>query len=91
MSTAEPIPDAYILRRVHEVLGTDSRVGDFSLSLELKGSELVVRGCVGTARRKAGVVPVVREALAALASSVTVRDETEVTPSCPPDSTEEVL
>ena len=90
MSATEPLPEAYLLRRVHEALGTDPRVGEFGLVVELEGSDLVVRGCLGTAQRKAGVVPVVVEALAEQASELVVRDETEVTPCEPPDHEEEL-
>jgi hypothetical protein len=90
VSTTEPIPDAYVLRRVHEALGTDARVGEFGLVLELDGFELVVRGCLGTPQRKSGVVPVVAGVLAELASELTVRDETEVTPNAPPVTEEEL-
>jgi hypothetical protein len=90
MSTAEPMPDAYVLRRVHEALGTDTRVGDFGLIVELDGAEIVVRGCLGTPQRKAGVVPVVVEALAELSSPLLVRDETELTPTAPPVDEEEL-
>ena len=90
MSVADPVPDAYVLRRVHEALGTDTRVGEFGLTVERVELELVVRGCLGTAARKAGVVPVVVEVLAELSCDLSVRDETEVTPGDPPADEEEL-
>jgi hypothetical protein len=79
-----PVPHAYVLRRVHEALGTDPRVGEFGLTLELVAFELTVRGCLGTSQRKAGVIPVVTEVLSELSCSVSIRDLTEVTPNGPP-------
>ena len=90
MSVTEPVPEAYVLRRVHEALGTDARVGEFGLTLELQELELVVRGCLGTAQRKAGVVPVVVDVLAELSCDLVVRDETEVTPNAPPVDEEDL-
>ena len=76
--TDEPVPEAYVVGHVQDALGSDPRVGEWGLSVEVVGRRLVVAGTVATPARKAAVGDVAAAALAALGCDHEVQDRTEV-------------
>jgi hypothetical protein len=79
------LPMEHVLCHVRDALATDERVGELGLDVhaesrseEVADEVIVVRGAVSTEDRKAGVLVVVHEVLAANGVDRAVRDETEV-------------
>jgi hypothetical protein len=97
--TADGLPAVHVLVHVREALATDGRVGELGLDLDDHPAEtglrhegvVVVRGVVSTVERKAGIVPLVLEVLAAHGLHHAVRDETEVARATVPDGGAEAL
>jgi hypothetical protein len=92
-----PMPLLHVLAHVRDALATDERVGELGLDVCSEpdpaggADEVVVRGAVSTAGRKAGVVPVVTEVLRQHGVALPVRDETTVPPAGVPEEEAEAL
>lgn len=90
MSAEAPVPAAYVIGHVQEALGTDERVGEWNLDVDVAGRTVTVSGVVATRARKAAVGDVTRESLAAFHDSYEVVDRTEVMAAEAPAGEEEI-
>jgi hypothetical protein len=81
-------PTAYVVVRIQEALATDPRVGELGIVVADEGSEVVLRGSVSTATRKAAVGAVAERVLRDLGDDRPVRDETTVPSTLAPEGEE---
>lgn len=96
--TPERLPTTHVLIHAREALTADPRVGELGLEVEERPAgqpgdpdDVIVRGAVSTAERKAGVIPVVQEVLQNHGLEHRVVDETEVPEAKAPDGPPEEL
>lgn len=66
--------DPYLAQHVREALAQDPRIGELGVDVEVDEDEVVLRGGVTSAERRAAVAEVARD----LAPDRTIRNETTV-------------